>query len=400
MIKTVTTTKQEIDKRKKSFFFYSPKDVDTNDKKGFSYKTANALIENVIAKKELTLFSEQGGELAVTSSTQEFIDRKGKNVNLTTPQLKLLTAFAQVVNSLLGTEAVASYVRSLPSNIEDRERDDNGQTKRLPNSVRCVIDIPQITKLIYNTNRVGGKQLDKVRENIRELSEVSQVFKFKDSRGGTFTVEAPIITLGKRIKYETKDGVVKLNKVEVFFEDVFVYEINDRYTLSPITLLQLWNEVGMNNELFTKLLFLLQYVRGSKVKGAHEAVKAKRVELRKEKKSDEEITTELDRLKRDKLTYKESLISILERLSGKRYKVVRKGTAYPNMANAKADLEQAENALLHMGIIKEYYESTGATGDVVCNFVLNENWLNAEANKLKKLLPSDGQEESAGEATN
>lgn len=44
-----------------------------------------------------------------------------------------------------------------------------------------------------------------------------------------------------------------------------------------------------------------------------------------------------------------------------------------------------------MGIIKDYYESTGATGDVVCNFVINENWLNAEADKVKKILPSSEQ---------
>ena len=252
-----------------------------SEHKGYSYKTATSLIENVIAKKERSLFSEMetDGQLAITSSSQEYVDRKGKRVNLTPVQMKLVTAFAQVIDTLLERDGVKEYVKSLPSHIEDRQTGKDGRKAKLPNSVRAVIDIPELTRLMYSTSRIGGKQTDKVREEIKKLSELTQVFSFKDERGGKLIIEAPLITLGKRVKYETKDGVVKLSKVEIVFEDVFVYEINDRYSLSPITLLQLWNETGVQTELFTMLLFLLQNVRGHKIKQAKAAVAARRAQL-------------------------------------------------------------------------------------------------------------------------
>jgi hypothetical protein len=46
-----------------------------SEHKGYSYKTATSLIENVIAKKERSLFSEMetDGQLAITSSSQEYV---------------------------------------------------------------------------------------------------------------------------------------------------------------------------------------------------------------------------------------------------------------------------------------------------------------------------------------
>lgn len=358
-----------------------------SEHKGYSYKTATSLIENVIAKKERSFFSEMetDGQLAITSSSQEYVDRKGKRVNLTPVQMKLVTAFAQVIDTLLERDGVKEYVKSLPSHIEDRQTGKDGRKAKLPNSVRAVIDIPELTRLMYSTSRIGGKQTDKVREEIKKLSELTQVFKFKDERGGTLTIEAPLIQIGKSIKYETKNGVTKLNKVEIHFEDVFVYEINDRYSLSPITLLQLWNDTGVQTELFTMLLFLLQSVRGNYIKHSKAIVAAKRRELLKEKKDREEIKEELAALRKDTLTYKESITSILERIEGKRY---RKGK-YLNYTYISKDLKQATEALIKMGIISDYYESIGSSGDRVCNFVINDKWLTDEANRIKALLSSD-----------
>ena len=58
------------------------------------------------------------------------------------------------------------------------------------------------------------------------------------------------------------------------------------------------------------------------------------------------------------------------------------------------DLKQAKDALLKMGIISDFYESTGSSGDRVCNFVINENWLQDQANRIKNLLPPSEQGES------
>ena len=362
---------------------------------GYSYKTSTSLIENVIAKKELTLslFSEMGidGDIVITSQTDKYTDKKGKRVSLSPFQMKLVTAFAQVVDTLLGKDGVKDYIRELPIKIEDRTTGERGHRGKAPHtSVRCVIDIPELTKLLYSTNRIGGKQTDKVREEIAALSELTHVYKFKDSRGGTLTVEAPLITLGKRIKYETKDGVVKLNKVEVSFDDVFVYEINDKYSLSPITLLQLWNDTGVQTELFTMLLFLLQLVRGNHITHSKAIVAARRKELKKEKKEPKEMEAELAELKRNALTYKESVASLLERIDTKKYKDKGKYLRWNVLIK---DLKQATDALIKMGIITEYYETIGASGERVCNFVINDKWLINEANKIKKLLPHPDHED-------
>lgn len=370
------------------YFKYKAADAtEGGEQRGYSYKTSASLIENVIAKKEHTLFSEieTEGEIAITSTSQEYTDGKGKRVNLSPFQMKLVTAFAQVVDSILETGRVKDYVKQLPYKIEERGTGEDGRTKRLPESVRCVIDIPELTKLMYSSSRVGGKQTDKVRNEIKALSQLTQVYKFKDDRGGTLTVEAPLITLGKRIKYKTKNGVEKLNKVEVFFEDVFVYEINDRYSLSPITLLQLWNSTGVQTELFTMLLFLLQSIRGNYVKHSQASVAAKKKELLKEKKDKEEIKQELAALRKATLTYRESITSLLERIEGKRY---RKGKYY-NHTYIAQDLKQATEALIKIGIISEYYETLGSSGDKVCNFVINDRWLIDEANRIKALLPPE-----------
>lgn len=381
--------------------------TDESPHKGYSYKTATSLIENVIAKKDLSLFSEleTDGVLAVTASAQKYVDRRGKRVFLTPFQMKLVTAFAQVIDTLLEKDGVKTYIRELPFKIEDREKGRDGRSRRLPNGIRCVIDIPELTRLMYSRNRIGGKQVDKVREEITKLSELTQVFTFKDERGGKLIIEAPLITLGKRIKYETKDGVVKLNKVEVEFEDVFVYEINDRYSLSPITLLQLWNDTGVQTELFTMLLFLLQSIRGGYIKHSNAIIAARRKELKKEKREPDEIKAELAELKEATLTYKESITSILERLGTDRYKDKKGRKTYTHYAKLNQDLKQAADALLKMGIITKYYESIGSSGDRVCNFVINDRWLINEAKRIKALLPPDEakdmedvQEEEAAES--
>ena len=350
-------------------------------RKGFSYKTSTSLIENIIAKKE-RIQKKTDGKTAITEAKQEYTDKKGKRVNLSPFQMKLVTAFAQVIDTLLDNEGSKEYIKSLPCRIEDRNNED-GKTKKLPNSIKCEINIPELTKLMYSTNRVGGKQSDKVREEIVKLSEISQTYKFKDSRGGTLTIEAPLISLGKKIKYETKDGVVKLNKVEITFEDVFVYEINDKYSLSPVTLLQLWNNTGVQTELFTMLLFLLQNIRGNFVSHSQQIVAERRKELKKAKVEAKEMEEELAKLRKSTLTYKEGITSLLERIDRKKYHTGK----YLNMPKLSKDLQQAEEALLQIGIISEYYETLGSSGDKVCNFVINEKWLIDEANRIKQLLP-------------
>lgn len=355
---------------------------------GYAFKTSQVLLENVIAKKEKqrSLFAEMDsdGELAITEASRAYVDRNGKPVYLSTYQMKLVTGLAQVVSTQISKPEISEYIARLPYEIKDRQLITGEGSRPLPNSVEATIDVTAFAKMIYPKGRVGGKQLDAIRKGLIELSEVQQIYKFKDARGGTLTIEAPLINIGKKIKYETKDGIVRFNQITIRFEDVFVYEINEKYSLNPVTLLKLWNEHGLNTEVFGTTLFLLQSVRGRFIKAAQRIVKAKRIELKKEKKDKEEIDKELAALKRSTLTYKESITSISERLANKRYRDKGKYTRFDLI---EKDLKQATDRLVKIGIISEYYETIGASGDTICNFVINDKWIADEAQRIKTLAP-------------
>lgn len=368
------------------FFTGSDKVADGESQhNGFNYKTSQTLLDNIVSKKEtLPDLFDGVGALTPTSSSRDYVDRKGKRVKLSSFQTKLVIAFAGVLDTQLNKPEIADYIRELPYDISDRQ-EENGRTKKLPGSVKIVVDYNALTKLVYSSNRVGGKQVDNVREGVKELSEITQITKIKDNKGGTLTIEAPLISLGKSIKYETKNGVVKINKQEITFEDVFVYAITDRYSLAPITFLSLWNSTGVKTELFTMLLVLLQSKRGYKIREAYKTVTEKRIQLNREKQTKENIERQLAALKRKCLTYSESLYSILERIDSKTYLVGK----YTNMKRLTKDLTQAKEALLKIGIISDYYETKGTDGGIVCNFVFNERWLKDEANRIKGILPPE-----------
>ena len=134
------------------------------------------------------------------------------------------------------------------------------------------------------------------------------------------------------------------------------------------------------------LLFLLQSIRGNYVKHSQASVAAKKKELLKEKIDKEEIKQELAALRKATLTYRESITSLLERIGTDKYRVNKK---YIHASKLAKDLKQATEALIKIGIISEYYETLGSSGDKVCNFVINDRWLIDEANRIKALLPPE-----------
>lgn len=109
----------------KSFVKYSTgaNRIAESEHRGYSYKTATSLIENVIAKKEFSLFSEieTDGQLAVTSASQEYVDRRGKRVNLTPIQMKLVTAFYEKVKNLY-----VDYIQFRPIEQKGEPKDYSG----------------------------------------------------------------------------------------------------------------------------------------------------------------------------------------------------------------------------------------------------------------------------------
>lgn len=358
-------------------------------KQGYNFVTATALLDNVIDKKELTLFSEM--ETLPTGATPidsklDLVDKKGKRVNLSPRQLKIVLAFSQIVDSVKDSKVIADYIKGLPSKVEWNE------ARKSP--VSATIDVIKLAKHIYGANRIGSKQVDSIRDDLTALSETLQEFKVKDSKGGTLIMEAPLLTLGKRLKYVTKEGVQRLNVVQITLEDIFLYNLNTTggYQLSPNTILSLWNEQGANSELFSVLLFLLLRVRGNYVKKAKDYSEAKKKELRKDKVPEEEVKKQVEAYKRELLTYRETTPSILERLSGEGYIQTTKGKngkKYLKKDKLRNDLQQATDSLKGMGIISDFYTSTSGGGDELCNFVINPNWLKEQEERQRAILPPE-----------
>lgn len=358
---------------------------------GYNYRTSTALIDNVIAKKEVTLFSDmenlpQGATPINASITYQ--NAKGKKVTLSPRQLKIVLALAQIVDAYRNNEEVAKYIKNLPNKIEW------GEGKNLPTPVRATIDLYGFAKHIYGASRIGTKQVDYIKKDLIDLSTMRQVFKVTDSKGVTHELNTSAI----RAKvYQATSGtgerLCTLASVEV--EDIFLYNLNTEggYQLSPNTILSLWNETGVNTELFSMLLFLLLRVRGNKVKHANSLSMAKRKELLKLKKPIEEIDEEVEAYKRRLLTYSESIGSILERLSQNPYTRTqeKRGRVYTSLRKEKltTDLQQATDALKGMGIITDFHITGGTTGEEVCNFVLNDKWLQEQAERQRALLPPE-----------
>lgn len=346
--------------------------------RGYSYKTSQALLQNIIAKKDQQLsLSFDNEEIDLSKSAPYFTDKKGKRVNPTPKQMKLITALAEVIDTQLDRKEVQDYIKELPYKYWERVGNDGNP---LPNAIRLVINIPLLAKTYYKKKntpvKIGGNQIKSIREELIGLSDLRWEWKVETPQG-TLTLNTPIIYYGKSVKLESK-GTIKRNEIELIFDDIFVYGINDKYSLAPITLLELWNEAGIYSELGCMLVLLLQSVRGIKVKQAANAVNKRRRELKKEKKlSPDEINQELARLERSELTYKEGVLSLLDRVESKRYWIFNKKNKkkYIHTTNLRIDLNQAVKGLLQMGMIIDYFETKGAAGDTICNFVLNKNWL-------------------------
>lgn len=354
--------------------------------RGYAFRAARGLLDNIIAKREISLFDElpTGGETSYT-------DMKGKPITLSPYQMKLVMAFAQVLDTLADRPDVDESIRFLTYERE-KQRVEAGKGGKLPiwtkegkGRVSAFIDIPALARLIYSVNHAGGKQVNKVRDEIANLAQVRQQYRIKQGKK-TLILGAPLIYVGKGLKVEEEGKGTLANRVEILFEDIFLYELKDKYSLAPRTIIDRWNETGENSELFAMLLFLLQQERGMKVRQAGRVEAAVRKDLKKEKKPFKEIERQAKAVRREALTYRETLPSICERLQGRKvYCQERNGKIYLRKERIMNDLKNATAALIKMGIISEYYETRNTSLELVCNFLINDKWLIEETNKMKGL---------------
>ena len=360
--------------------------------KGYSYVTSQAVTDNIIAKKqtEYAPLFDMGDSSTVEAEIRGTLENnKGKRINLTPIQAKLVTALAMVVDTQLENETLNTYIDDLPKRFLPILRKKQNLPKS--NNHTVIVSALELAKLIYGSK--GGKQVDNIRRGLYELSSMIQNFEIKVPEGGKVTVRMPFVTFGKEVTYTAESGETIQNAFELILGDVFLYKIKTEYSLAPVTLLNLWNSTGNDTPLFSMLLFLLQHRRGVHIKDAHETAERTEGQLRKEKKTPGEIARLVDEAKTAKLTYSESITSILSRLADN-YTQIKNGKQYIRKERLVKDLKRASEDLIKVGIIKQYYERQNAQGETICCFVFNENWLQGERAKIQATEQGDDVQEA------
>lgn len=362
----------QINKKTRYSCYGAVEGINSAHNKGRNYKASLCLTEGIISKKEPNLFSEieTDKETGVFNPLQKaYTDRRGKRINLSPFQLKLVLALTQVVDTLIDKPENIEYIKKLPADIQDKESGVRSQ-------IKDIVDVIKLTKLLYSSDRVGGKQVDNVRKEITKLSEIRHKYIYKTSNGNNITLEAPLIMIGKSITETDKNGIQKFNQVEMYFDDIFVYDITDKFCLVPIEIIKQLNRVKTKTDLFSMLFFILLQKRGIKIKEAANSRKySKENKVSKEKENE---------AYREALIYKEGIPSILERIDSDRYYQTKGGKTYLRKEVLKKDLARAVDALKEIGIITDYKETKGAEGSTMCNFFINEQWIKRPQDNNRK----------------
>lgn len=369
------------------FFGYGSVKKVTDDNKGnlsHTYLTSNTLLNTILRKRDMIVCDDFLQGMDISRSEVSCNDMQGSPSTLTPTQMKLITALAMVADKKVKDEATQKHIKNLtPSNLQQRSL--MPQAPLFSTAVRCNINIRELAKIIYSKQRIGGKQVDKVRSDLIQLTQLKQVCEYR-TESGKITIKTPLIHLGREIEVESFRNGEKLNAVEIIFDDAFFYEVNSKYTLAPLTLLKLWNDTGVNSGLFVTILFTLLQARGNCIAKATREAARIRQELIKTKKDEAAIEKEINKERAKHLTYKESLESFLNKSTSGKYAVDNNTKkSYTRKGRIAEDLKKATDALLQIGIITRYYESRTPEGEILCNFVLNESWLDDERLRLMQI---------------
>lgn len=364
-----------------------------------TFKTSETLYSNIVGKRQGNLFDTLLPALRESNIPARYVNKgTGKPVTLSVMQLKVTEALSQILDTRLQDEEAQKSIAALTyENIKARAEEQaykakQGVYSRAIRGVKTSIstNLRELTKLVLSRARVGGKDIKAVEDALCALGEINQTFIFKGSGREVLKITSPLIYLGPQYDI-SKDGKKLEEGIEIIFEDAFLYEINDRYCISPLTSLYLWNKYGNETQLFTMLYFLLRQVRGFYVQHAREAEGRLRKELKKKALSQEDIEKRIAKAKRQALTYTESFASICERLKDDIYYQTKNGKQYLRRDRAKKDLSAAQEAFKAMGMITDYYEQNSTGGELLCCFVFNEHWI-AEAEAEMRGIPAEPEE--------
>lgn len=363
-----------------------PNEADMEPKEGAtSYRLTSALLDSVIAKKEFTLFSDREHlpeDMIESYEPLSFKDEKGKTTTPTALQMKAYLTLSEFVDSMREKEEVKNYIEKLPERVKWETPEE--KRKRVA-PLQGVIDVRAFAKQISGSKKIGKNEIEITENLLKGLEETYISQEVKLQNGERIILDTPIVKLGRRVRKKAKNGKETDNWREILvFGDVFFFGLDmaGGYQIAPTTILQLWNDAGNNTELFGVVFFLLLRMRGTYVSKAQSYAAKVRAEALKEKRGGEDADKREQAALREALTYKESVGSLLERVSNRKtfYKVVNK-KEYLRKDKLRSYLEDMRKSLIDVGIVSDVIFSQEG---MMCSFIFNPNWIAEEKLKLKQ----------------
>lgn len=337
--------------------------VEEEKKIGPPIRTSNSLLSNIgrsetILQPALDLFPEE----EITLFTQE--------TSYSPEEVSLIYALLpNLSDSIDNTPSLQEYIKKLGPNLEERES--NGY-KPLPNRVSVVYEITDLARLRYGIPK--GKKVDNKQKKrllsydkmtgkrtgeLAEMSLRSKTFTIKGN-GRELALRAPLITIGKDVSL-IDSGVVKKRAVEICFEDVFLYDILEKYALLPRNYPALRAQHSENTEVFRIIESHLLQWRGDRVKKYRDALEELQKRKKKESLSEEEYSSEEKKLL-SRLEIELSEVSIVNSLSTSTYFKDTKKKKYLYRARLRKDIEKASEGLQKMGLLSRWRVGKTSSG--------------------------------------
>lgn len=331
---------------------------------GTPFRAANSLLSNMgrsetATQTALDLFPEEKDIILFAQETAYSPDE----VSL------IYSLLPNLSDSIENTPSLQEYIKKLGANLEERRY--NGG-KPLPNRVPLVYDITDLARLRYGVPK--GKKVDNILKKrllsydkktgklVGELAEMSlrrKTFTIKGN-GREMVLRAPLITIGKDASI-IEDGVVKKRAVEIYFEDVFLYDILEKYALLPRDYPALRAQYSENTEVFRIIEPHLLQWRGDRVKRYRDALEKLEKRKRKEDLSEEDYSSEEENLL-SLLEIDLSEVSIVNSLSTSNYFKDTKNKKYLNRAKLRRDIQEAAEALRKIGLLSGWRTGKTSSG--------------------------------------
>lgn len=354
---------------------------DEEEKSGAPIRTSNSLLSNIgrtetAIQLSLNLFPEEDPTLLTQETTY--------TPNETSLIYALLPKLSDSIESI---PSLKSYTQKLGGNIEERKYNNSAP---LPGRVPIIYDITELARLRYGIPK--GQKVDNIYKKrllstdnkgrrggeLFELSRITKTFTIKGN-GKEVVLRAPLINLGMDASVIDQNGIVKKRAIEVYFEDVFLFDILEKYALLPRNYPALRAQYSNDTEVFRTIeAYLLQW-RGDRVKKYNTAREDLLKRTKKENLSEEEEAAQEKEL-RTFLDIDLSEIRISQTLTSSTYYKDTKRKKYLNKKKLRNDIEKAAESLKKIGLITGWRTGKTSSGGTKYIFSFNEKWLKESKN--------------------